>query len=316
MKGIAHFAAGVAAASCFPQAVAAGAAGNPLYFVLGGVFGLLPDTLDFKLWRFLYRHDAEVVPDPLAPDPRTIADAVAGAVGRAAETGRPFRLKLATIRLGADAWQRYELVFDVPGRRVGVRYGPVVDTGGNPLRAAGRRLEAWAPLCREVELDYEARTVVDIFDGPLFRMTPAPGGKVRPQFIPWHRQWSHSLTAGALFALAAWVAWNGTAAAIVAAAHAAHVALDQLGFMGSNLLFPLTRSRTPGLRLAHSGKAAVNFAAVWLSGAVVLLNLWRAAPGPGAELNPIRFAVYAAAPLLAALMLARRGRPANGGKKS
>ena len=60
MKGIAHFTAGVAAASFFPGAVAAAVDGNPLYFVLGGVCGLLPDTLDFKFGRFFYRHQVEI----------------------------------------------------------------------------------------------------------------------------------------------------------------------------------------------------------------------------------------------------------------
>ena len=138
MKGIAHFAAGVAVASCFPEAVTAGAAGNPLYFILGGVFGLLPDTLDFKFYRFFYGRDIEVIPDPLRPDPKMIADAVAGAVLGACETGKPVRLKLNTIRLGADLWQSYSVKFDIPSKRVVVAYGPVVDTGGNPVESQAR----------------------------------------------------------------------------------------------------------------------------------------------------------------------------------
>ena len=80
MKGIAHFAAGIAAASCIPVTVAAGADGNPVYFILAGVFGLLPDTVDFKLFTFLYPYDLQIVPDPLCPDMQEIADAVASAV--------------------------------------------------------------------------------------------------------------------------------------------------------------------------------------------------------------------------------------------
>ena len=52
MKGITHFTIGVAAASCVPVAVETAASGNPLYFILGGIFGLLPDTIDFKLYRY------------------------------------------------------------------------------------------------------------------------------------------------------------------------------------------------------------------------------------------------------------------------
>ena len=64
MKGLTHFMTGVAAASCFPAAVEAGSRGNPLYFILGGVFGILPDTIDFKFLRFFQRRDIEITPDP------------------------------------------------------------------------------------------------------------------------------------------------------------------------------------------------------------------------------------------------------------
>jgi len=64
MKGITHFAVGRCRGFLFPRSRARGAEGNPLYFVLGGVFGLLPDTLDFRFGRFLCRHDVEVAPDP------------------------------------------------------------------------------------------------------------------------------------------------------------------------------------------------------------------------------------------------------------
>ena len=64
MKGIAHFSSGIAAASFFPWSVQAAAEGNPLYFILGGIFGLLPDTADFKFYRFFYRHDVNIELDP------------------------------------------------------------------------------------------------------------------------------------------------------------------------------------------------------------------------------------------------------------
>ena len=51
MRGVVYFVAGVAAASCFPFAVEAGANGNPLYFILGGCCGLLPDIIDFRLTK-------------------------------------------------------------------------------------------------------------------------------------------------------------------------------------------------------------------------------------------------------------------------
>ena len=118
MKGFTHFMVGLGAASCFPGAVAAAATGNPLYFILGGAFGILPDTLDFKFYRFFVKHDMEVIPDPDNADPKMIADAVAYAINRAALGGAPVRIRLNTIPAGADCWRQYTVRFDVAGRRV------------------------------------------------------------------------------------------------------------------------------------------------------------------------------------------------------
>ncbi len=310
MKGISHFVVGVAAASCFSEAVEAGAAGNPLYFILGGLFGLLPDTLDFKLYRFLHRHDIEVTPDPLRPDAKQIAQAVALAVQRTRDTGRATRIKLNTIRVGADAWQTYSVRFDPERRKVAVRFGPVVDTGGEPapdrLGPLPRPTRASAPLPAGVSFDYQARATVDIFDGPTFRMSPGEGDCVRADFIPWHRQWSHSLVLALLFGLMGGLVWGVTAGCVIAAAFAAHIALDQLGFMGSNLWFPFTSRRSRGLMLGHAGDALPNAAAVWLSCLVIFWNLSRGA-GPGvARPGIVPLFLYAGAvPFLCARLLRR-----------
>jgi hypothetical protein len=54
MKGIAHFVTGVAIATFFPEVVESAAQGS-LLPMLGGVAGILPDTLDFKFVRYLER---------------------------------------------------------------------------------------------------------------------------------------------------------------------------------------------------------------------------------------------------------------------
>lgn len=310
MKGIAHFAVGVAVASCFPEAVRTGAAGNPLYFIFGGFFGLLADTVDFKFYRFFYPHDIEVVPDPRKPDPRIIADAVAFAVNSAYETGKPVKIKLGTICLGADLWQQYEVKFDVPGRRVVVSYGQAVDTGGSPVPAdilrhwreeEGRPESGWhrnkqasAPLLCDIKLDYHATTIIDVFDGPLFRMEPTDDGRVTARFIPWHRKWSHSLVVGVLLALIGALIWRPLAGAVILGAYGTHIFLDQLGFMGSSLFSPFYSRRIGGLKLVHSDKAFVNFWAVWLSCLVIFWNLYRAAPWQIHHFNPLKLVFYGA----------------------
>ena len=50
--------------------------------------------------------------------------------------------------------------------------------------------------------------------------------------------------------------------------------------MGSNLLWPFTKSRTTGLRLLRSGDGLPNFLAVWLSAALILFNLDRFSGAP------------------------------------
>ncbi len=127
MKGFSHFISGVAAASFCPWAVRAAMDGNPMYFILGGAFGILPDTLDFKFYRFFYRHDFYIEPDPLKPDPQAIADQLAVAVDKAKTDGKTVRVKLNTIRLGADYWQQYVIKFDTDRqevRRGGLRESP------------------------------------------------------------------------------------------------------------------------------------------------------------------------------------------------
>jgi len=286
MKGLTHFIVGLTAAAMIPESVRAAASGNPLYLLLGGIFGLLPDTLDFKFYRFFYRHDIEVMPDPDKPDARMIADAVAHAVNKAWSTGSCVKIKLGTVRKGADLWQRYSIRFDVREKRVTVAYGPIVDTGGNPATdaVATKGPSATAALACDITLDYEAETTVDIFDGPLLRMTPTPDGPVRIEFIPWHRDWSHSLTVGAVFGLAGAALWNPLAGTVIFLAYAMHALADQMGFMGVNFFYPFRRGRRPGFGLMRSTEAWPNFATVWLC---CLLIFWSLAQNTaGTEFRP------------------------------
>ncbi|GAH71620.1 unnamed protein product, partial [marine sediment metagenome] len=57
MKGLTHFTVGAAVATCFPQAVDMALNNYSVILALGGVFGILPDTLDFKLAMFLEEND-------------------------------------------------------------------------------------------------------------------------------------------------------------------------------------------------------------------------------------------------------------------
>ena len=294
MKGISHFAGGVMAASFCPWAVQAAAEGNPLYFILGGAFGLLPDTLDFKFYRFFYRHDIYVDPDPQNPNPQFIADEIARGIEMARTAGRPVRVKLNTVRMGADYWRQYVVRFDADRREVEVRIGPVVNTGQVPVpgSAPEQELVGRATLSAPIVQTYDATTKVDIFDGPTFAMEADAQGRVVLHFLPWHRNWSHSFVVGGVWALLGWLLWNWQAAVVIFAGYSVHLLEDQMGFMGSNLFFPLTKRRFMGLHVMRSGDALPNFSAVWLSCLLIFWNLARMTPGLKIQVGVLQLIVW------------------------
>lgn len=298
MKGFTHFISGVAAASCFPGAIEAAAAANPLYFIMGGVGGLLPDTLDFKFVRFLYRVDMHVQPDPLGFDAQLVADAIAYSMLQAQVLERPYRVKLHTVRMAADAWQQYRVEFDSIAKRIRVEEGPVVTTGQSPVQSPefsnrGRDLSTGeAGLACEVRLDYESVVKVDIFDGPIFDMVPEKGGRVVcPHFIPWHRRWTHSLVVAAGLGVGISCVWGWLAGAIFACAYSVHVLEDQLGYMGASLWWPISARRCHGMGRMHALDVFPNVMTVWGSLLLVFWNLYWAVPEPMVELNLVQVVV-------------------------
>jgi membrane-bound metal-dependent hydrolase YbcI (DUF457 family) len=90
--------------------------------------------------------------------------------------------------------------------------------------------------------------------------------------------------------------------------YAVHVLEDQLGAMGSNLLWPLTRGRAPGLNLIRSGDVIPNFLTVWTACALTLFNLDRFAGAPRLPAAPYLLGAVAlpAAALVAAYIAGRR----------
>lgn len=279
MKGIAHFISGVTVASFCPWAIEAAQNGNPVYFILGAIAGMFPDTADFKFYRYFYRYDVYVEPGPTDLNPQSIADAVAAAISKAAETGRPVRVKLSTVQLGADNWRQYRVQISSERNDVRVQFGPIVSTGQVPQRGTlpSSRPVGIAGFSASIHSAEKPVYTVDIFDGPGLEFIPKEKGRIEIGFLPWHRSWSHSLPLGLLLAaVAACCTWK--ASVVVLGAYLAHVIEDQLGHMGSNLFFPFNRKRISGLRRMHSGDALPNFATVWFCGLLIFWNLYAAAP--------------------------------------
>lgn len=286
MKGISHFITGVAVGTFFPDAVRAAADGS-FILVLGGIGGLLPDTIDFKFARFLEEPDILIDPHPEQFEAQKIADEIAAGIDRVGATHKKQILKCNTMRLGPDWWQQYSLKFDSKNSEVVVKLGPIVNTSQMPLPESEREWhEGRAPIHTPLLPTYGEFMTVDIFSGPSFALEWR-NDRVEIDFIPWHRQYSHSifmaLLFGTLCALLLFLMGSPlfvTAGLIGAGAVMAHVLEDQLGYLGSNLLWPLTKVRSTGMKLIHAGDAIPNFFTVGTCCMLIIFNLDRFSPQP------------------------------------
>jgi membrane-bound metal-dependent hydrolase YbcI (DUF457 family) len=291
MKGLAHFVSGIAAASFVPGVVQLSAEGGfPL--LLAGLGAMLPDVLDFRLARFLQRPHVEVRLDPERPDPQAMAEEIGAAVQRAIDTTVPVILQLPAARTSTGLWRQYTVYW---GTEVRVLIGPLVSTSSTPARStAADEQEGMAPIAQPVELDYGRAVQVDAFGGPTIALR-SRGGVVGTTFLHWHRAWSHSLLLAAGLALGVAAVSRPLHGALVGVGATAHILGDQLGHMGSNLFWPLSRRRTRGLGLFHSGEALPNLLTVWLGTLLVVYNLDRCSASP--VLRPLAlFALAAALP--------------------
>jgi hypothetical protein len=286
MKGLSHFISGIAAASFLREAVQLSAQGGfPL--VLAGLGAIAPDVLDFRIARFLQRLDVEVRLDPESPDPQAMAEQIAGAVGQAAATTDPVIVQLHAARADGGLWRQYTVSFGVEAQ---VCVGPLVATSGRPAGwgsvrgvAAGgqsgadeapRTFEGRASLVQLVRMDAGSTVKVDAFGGPTIALQRRDGW-IEATFLPWHRAWSHSLPLVIVLALLVAIVSRPLYGALVGMGVTAHILGDQLGYMGSNLLWPLTRRRTRGLGLFHSADALPNLICVWLGVLLIVYNLDR-----------------------------------------
>ncbi len=282
MKGIVHFISGIAAATFVPAAANMAASEKSFVLMLGGLFGLLPDTLDFKFYHFFYRQDRVVDPDPADMNAEEIARQVAACANDAMKEGREIRLQLQTVQLSADTWRRYTVAFDVEKNEVQAEVGPVITTSQVPFRDSTPRENRFgkAKVNGTMIYTYDRATAIDILRGPSFSFKPAGKGKVVISFLPWHRSWSHSVTLSVALGLAMWLLFGKVYGLVTGLAMLAHVVLDCLGFMGSNLFWPATSGRTLGLRLTRSASAMPNFVAVHASIVAIVFNLNRMSVSP------------------------------------
>jgi len=287
MKGFAHFASGICAATFFPDLVGAGSA-HAYLIALGGAAALLPDFLDFRITRYLERLDDEIELgiNEQELDPQGMADRIAENMNAVLADGKPRTIQLHALQIAPDRWQRYSVHFPPDTGKIVVSVGPVVDSG-NGVESRTAQDEGNASIEETICAAYGEKITVDIFSGPSLRIerigphaqsgskndgqpVERPPG-IRVVFLPWHRRWSHSLVVALLCGALGLVLKNWQLAIVVFLGMAIHSLEDQLGYLGCNLFWPLTRKRWAGFRLFHSDDPIANSLTVL---AAALLSLW------------------------------------------
>lgn len=281
MKGITHFTAGMAAACLIPGAIEMAADGS-MIILLGGVCGVMPDTIDFKWSRFVEDYQFEVDPDPHNPDPQAIADEVAAALDAAYEAdGEPIGLMIHTTRVGADAWRQVIVTFDHENQEIRCKIGPIVTLGGLSMPGTDPKTSvATAKVKYPFAASYLDTIKVNVFSGPSWELRKE-GDEVHLNFIAWHRRGTHSFFFAFCFFVLGWLLFGKWQYGMSAAGGVLmHMAEDQLGFMGCAALWPYTHKRWKGLGMWHSGDPLANFSSIWISLAVMawMINIHHANP--------------------------------------
>lgn len=328
MKGFTHFISGMAVASFFPQAVHMAAQEQSFILCLGGIFGILPDTLDFKFGKYFYTADYEVRPVPDKLDAREIAEGVAQAIRKAIKDGRG-SVQLHTMQISSNRWRSYTLGFDAKTSEVCVDIGPEVDTGQNPFLDTELKDESKRSARVKVDCEFfqqfDKKSNISIMTGPAFEFVKRDNGKIEIVFLPWHRTWSHSFTLGMLIALIVgtisyfvvpegphpdlytiprWLLYP----LIILFGSMVHIIEDSTGFMGNNLFYPFTKDRTNGLGLMSAAEAIPNFLFVWTSVICILFNLDRYSEAPVISSYLNFWGWFYILPILVMLILFMKGK--------
>lgn len=292
MKGLTHFMSGVALSSFITPAVAMAAStrlGTPeaaasFILVLGGLYGIMPDTLDFKLGQFFSQAEVEVDCDPVNPDPGKMAEQIGKAMEQAYTSGKYVKCQLYPMRLGANLWRQYVIKFDGERNEVQVILNEIVSTSQIPYLGSEpkeNRVGKYRLKCGKIMETHGRPSVVDILSGPQYGFRKE-GENVLVEFLPWHRTWSHSYVLGAVLSLiplaVAWLLrwkyfWLYGLVAFLG--FAIHLTEDLTGHMGGSLLWPFKSKRYNGMCLFRASNPHANFSVDYASVVIIVHNLDR-----------------------------------------
>ncbi len=287
MKGLTHFVSGVAISTFLAKAVAMSWTESSFILVLGGLFGIMPDTLDFKVGQFFSKADYEVDCDPNEPDPQKMAEQIGKAMDEAYESGRLVKCQLYPMRLGVDLWRQYVIKFDGDANEVVVIINDIVTTSQKPyIGTAPKENRVGRYKIKGNMLETHGRpSVVDIMSGPQYGFKRVKDW-VEVEFLPWHRTWSHSYILGLILALPVWIiaslvtSWSmGWLYGLVAfLGFSIHLTEDLTGHMGGSLLWPFKKERTSGLCLFKASNPHANFSIDYACLCIIVWNINRLGP--------------------------------------
>jgi len=307
---------------------------NKSFFLpIGGLFGISCDTLDFRFARYFWKHDHVLRIDENNLDPKIIAEGYAKAIDEAFEQKKTVYLKVDIIRLSGSFYRTINIFVDDKRKEITVMIGSIKTMSHVMERldylpdymtmkksieevGAAKTLEKLidhlpsVPDSRPLENHFHTAkfkadilntyyqdTEVGIFSGPDFAFE-FEDDKVRIDFIPWHRQWSHSLTLGLIMGplgFAIYAGWAGLFAGnlkeffnplainaffMAILALWSHILVDQTGHLGSNLFYPFTKKRSQGLEWTTSASVFPNIFVNYISIATIIWNINAFAPVP------------------------------------
>ncbi|MDA3792735.1 MAG: metal-dependent hydrolase [Elusimicrobia bacterium] len=316
MKGLTHFISGVAAATFIPQAVRMSissrmdieGAASSFILVLAGMYGIMPDTLDFKFGQFFEMPDFIVDPDPKNPDPEAMARTFKEAVEKADATGEEVRIQYFPTQLGTNKWRQYCIIFEES--KVSIQLNEMVSTSQIPFLGTapkGKRVgsaEFSQKLkSRSEEVDWLNNLIrflrqklkgpdrksssvkpstIDILSSTMFGLKKEADGRIFFNWLPWHRTWSHSYVLAAMMSvpvigityllkLEFW--WLYGVVSFVGMA--THITEDMTGHIGGSLIWPLLKPRTEGFELFKASDPRTNFSVIYTAFILIIFNIDR-----------------------------------------
>ncbi|MDA3798626.1 MAG: metal-dependent hydrolase [Kiritimatiellae bacterium] len=245
MKGITHFFSGIAVASCFPYAIESAIAGKPMCFIVAGFMSLIPDTIDFKLLCFLKHVDYRIAPEHKEFNPQQIADDLARAINNSHAMNKSQIVRLCSIRTSPDNWFEYSVTF---------KGCEIIVHEGNDEKKSDKVGTAKTGV--PFHCSYNSTVTASIFTGPTITIIPKEGHTLI-DFLDWHRSFTHSFTFGLVLSLIISI-FNIQVGIIGFCAYSSHILIDQLGHMGSSILWPFKKQKIVGGALCYSTSTFAN----------------------------------------------------------